>query len=449
VTLVTIALFSWFVYERAEGRIRKDAGLLAELQLAQLIAYVDAHPGALEEWRVFAERQANGADPEIRLGIQLFHADGRPVAAIGAAALTTIPLPPHVVLGKTDPEMREVDVGWGYPYYVLAGRGTHGAVQVMIYSRPFARTAAGIRDAFLSALPVLGLLTAAFGYLLSRGSLRPIAAITRSARRISTRQLAEKIPTTGSGDELDELAHTLNDMLSRIREGVDRVRQFSVDAAHQLRTPLTAMQNQLDVTLTKERTPMEYRSVLADLLLQVDRLADTVNAMLRLAQSEGGLDATHSVRVEIDSLLEDVADFFLALADERGVELVVAAESKGAVRGDPSWLHQLFANLVHNAIQYTPEGGRVDVLARPASGEEIVVRVRDTGPGMTEEDRAIAFARMQRGSASESSEGVGVGLALAREIARAHGGAIEIESALGRGTTFVVRLPLADPVAPQ
>lgn len=442
--LITTSLFAWFVYERAESRIRKDAGLLAELQLAQIIAYVDAHPGAFEEWRVFADRLANGADPELRLGVQLFHPDGRPLASVGAAGLTTIPLPAHVVLGKTDPEMREVDVGWGYPYFVLAGRGAHGAVQVMIYSRPFARTSASIRDSFLSALPVLALITAGFGYLLSRGSLRPIAAITRGARRISTRQLDEKIPTTGSGDELDELAHTLNDMLARIRDGVDRVQQFSVDAAHQLRTPLTAMRNQLDVTLAKERTPEQHRQVLADLLLQVDRLSDTVNAMLRLAQSEGGLDSTHSVRVEIDPLLEDVCDFFVALADENGIELSVEAECKGAVRGDPSWLHQLLANLIHNAIQYTPTGGRVAVDARP-DGEDAVIRVRDTGPGMTADDREIAFARKQRGSAAEESEGTGVGLALAREIARAHGGSIEIDTAPGRGTCFVVRLPLADP----
>jgi heavy metal sensor kinase len=446
--LITTSIFAYFVYERAEERIRKDAGLLAELQLAQLIAYVDSHPGAIEEWRAFADRQAQGADPELRVGIQLFQPDGQPVAAVGAAGLTTIPLPSQVVLGKTDPEIREVDVGWGYPYFVLAGRGVHGAVQVMIYSRPFARTSASIRDSFLSALPVLALITAGFGYLLSRGSLRPIATINRTARRISTRQLDEKIPTTGSGDELDELAQTLNEMLTRIREGVDRVRHFSVDAAHQLRTPLTAMHNQLDVTLAKERTPAEHRLVLADLLLQVDRLSDTVNAMLRLAQSEGGLDTSHSVRVEVDSLLEDVVDFFQALADESGIELTVEAESKGAVRGDPSWLHQLFANLIHNAIQYTPQGGRVDVSARPSS-DELVVRVRDTGPGMTEADREIVFARLQRGSAAPAAgEGLGVGLALAREIARAHGGSVEVESALGQGSVFIVRLPLADPLPP-
>jgi signal transduction histidine kinase len=191
-----------------------------------------------------------------------------------------------------------------------------------------------------------------------------------------------------------------------------------------------------------ERTPEEYRAVLGDILHQVVRLSDTVNAMLRLAQSEGGLDASHTVRVAIDSLIEEVVDFFAALAEERGVEISAAAESKGTVHGDPMWLHQLFANLIHNALQYTPEGGSVIVEARPAAGE-VHVRVRDTGPGMSEADRAIAFSRFQRGSASSRGEGLGLGLALAREIARAHGGSIEIESPSGRGSVFAVRLPLA------
>jgi two-component system sensor histidine kinase BaeS len=202
------------------------------------------------------------------------------------------------------------------------------------------------------------------------------------------------------------------------------------------------MQGELDVTLAKERTPDEYRVVLGNLLQQVVKLADTVNAMLRLAQSEGGLDAAHTVRVEIDSLLEDVADFFAVLAEERGVELVTAAESKGAVRGDPTWLHQLFANLVHNALQYTPAGGSVTIEARPANGEALV-RVRDTGPGLSEADRAIAFSRFERGSASANGAGLGLGLALAHEIARAHGGSIELERNTGRGAVFAVRLPLA------
>ena len=440
--LITTTAFSAYVYHRAEQRIEQDAALLMELQLAQLIEHMDASPGSVGEWREFAQLLASSADPELRLGVAFFDPSGRRLISIGAASMKEVPLPKRVLLGKSDPGVREVDVGWGDPYLVLSGRGDQGIAQLMVYSRPFARSAAGVRDAFASALPVLVLVTAALGYLLSRGSLRPIATITRSARRISTRRLDEKIPTTGAGDELDELASTLNDMLDRIREGVERMRRFSGDAAHQLRTPLNAMQSELDVTLAKERTPAEYGVVLGDLRHQVVTLSDTVNAILRLAQSEGGLDPAHTVLVAIDPLLEDVVDFFAVMAEERGIELVAAAESKGAVRGDPTWLHQLFANLIHNALQYTPEGGRVEVEARPAS-TEVLVHVRDTGPGMSEADRAIAFSRFQRGSASASGEGLGLGLALAREIARAHGGSIEIEAPTGRGAVFAVRLPLA------
>ena len=442
VMLITTSAFSAYVYHRAEQRINKDSRLLMELQLAQLIEHMDATPGAVGEWREFADRQASSGDPELRIGIDYFDPAGQRLVSVGAAAMMEVPLPKRVLMGKADPGVREVEVGWGYPYLVLSGRGDQGIAQLMVYSRPFARSAAAIRDAFWTAAPVMLLVTALLGYLLSRGSLRPIATITRSARRISSQRLDEAIPTTGSGDELDELAGTLNDMLARIREGMERMRHFSGDAAHQLRTPLNAMQGELDVTLAKERTPAEYRVVLGDFLHQVVTLSDTVNAMLRLAQSEGGLDAAHTVRVEIDSLLEDVGDFFAVLAEERGIELVVAAESKGAVRGDPTWLHQLFANLVHNALQYTPEGGRVTIEARPAS-DEVRVRVRDTGPGMSEADRAIAFSRFERGSAAAKGAGLGLGLALAREIARAHGGSIEIERPARRGAVFAVRLPLA------
>ena len=219
--LVTTSALSAYVYHRAEQRIDKDAGLLMELQLAQLIEHMDATPGAIGEWREFAERQASSGDPELRLGVEYFDPDGRLLVSAGIASMLNIPLPKRVLMGRSDPGPREVDAGWSYPYLALSGRGEQGIAQVVIYSRPFARSAATIRDAFWTAAPVMLLVTALLGYLLSRGSLRPIAAIARSARRISTRRLDEQIPTTGSGDELDQLATTLNEMLDRIREGVD------------------------------------------------------------------------------------------------------------------------------------------------------------------------------------------------------------------------------------
>jgi heavy metal sensor kinase len=438
VMLVTASAFSAYVYERAERGIEKDAKTLVKLQLAQVLEYMAEHPGDHAGWAAFAQRQVGAADPDLRLGIAIYAPDGRVVHEAGSAFGAGVPLPPRELQG----ELREVDLGRNYKFLALARGEEQGTAQVLVYSRLFARSAARVRDAFVGALPVLLLLTTGLAWWLSRGSLRPIADMTRSARRISASQLDETIPRTGSGDELDELAATLNDMLGRVREGVERVKRFSVDAAHQLRTPLTAIQNEIEVTLGKDRSEREYRVVLEDLLVQVATLSETVNGMLRLAQSEGELDGTHRQRVDVDALLEEVVEFFVALAEERGVELTTSGECKAAVSGDPIWLHQLFANVLHNALKYTPEGGRVEVAAN-ATDEEVVVAVHDDGAGLTEEDRAIVFARFQRGSASSAGDGMGLGLALAREIVRAHRGAIDVESTPGAGSTFTVRLPRA------
>ena len=438
VMLFTASAFSAYVYERAERGIEKDAKTLVKLQLAQVLEFMEEHPGNPTEWTAFAQRQVGAADPDLRLGISIFDTDGEVVHEAGSAFGAGVGLPPEELLG----ELREVDLGRNYKFLALARRGEQGTVQVLVYSRLFARSAARVRDAFVGALPVLLLLTAGLGWWLSRGSLRPIADMTRAARRITANQLDETIPRTGSGDELDQLAATLNDMIARVREGMERVKRFSVDAAHQLRTPLTAIQNEIEVTLAKDRSEREYRVVLEDMLVQVATLSETVDGMLRLAQSEGGLDRAHRKRIEVDALVEEVVEFFAALAEERSIDLQVTSESKASVVGDPTWLHQLFANILHNALKYTPEGGRVAVAAT-ADDTEVAISVRDDGVGMTEEDRARVFARFQRGSASSAGDGMGLGLALAREIARAHGGVIEVESAPGKGSTFTVRLPRA------
>lgn len=438
VMLFTASAFSAYVYERAERGIEKDAKTLVKLQLAQVLEFMEEHPGNPTEWTAFAQRQVGAADPDLRLGISIYDTKGEVVHEAGSAFGAGVGLPPEDLLG----ELREVDLGRNYKFLALARRGEQGTVQVLVYSRLFARSAARVRDAFVGALPVLLLLTAGLGWWLSRGSLRPIADMTRAARRITANQLDETIPRTGSGDELDQLAATLNDMIARVREGMERVKRFSVDAAHQLRTPLTAIQNEIEVTLAKDRSEREYRVVLEDMLVQVATLSETVDGMLRLAQSEGGLDRAHRKRIEVDALVEEVVEFFAALAEERSIELQVTSESKASVVGDPTWLHQLFANILHNALKYTPEGGRVSVAAT-ADDTEVAVSVRDDGVGMTEEDRQRVFARFQRGSASSAGDGMGLGLALAREIARAHGGVIDVESAPGKGSTFTVRLPRA------
>jgi heavy metal sensor kinase len=295
------------------------------------------------------------------------------------------------------------------------------------------------------ALPITLVVTAGLGWLLARGSLRPIQRITQTARRIGGAHLYETVPTSGSGDELDQLAVTLNEMIARIRESMERVRRFSGDAAHEIRTPLAAIRSQVEVTLERHRDAEEYEQVLRHVLDEVERLGAGTDAMLRLAQSEGGLDPARRTPVDLSALLADVVAFFEPLAAESDVKLELDLRPTGPVAGDPSWLHQLFANLVHNAIKFTPAGGSVRVgLAPEPEGAAVVASVRDTGAGIPADELGRIFERFHKVDASRSQVGFGLGLSLAREIAKAHGGSIEVESRLGRGSVFRVTLPLGE-----
>jgi signal transduction histidine kinase len=171
-------------------------------------------------------------------------------------------------------------------------------------------------------------------------------------------------------------------------------------------------------------------------------MAEEIDAMLRLARSEGGLPASRRRECDLASLLHTVVGFFEPLAADGGVELALDPGSEVTVQGDASWLTQMFSNLLSNAIKYTPKGGRVTVVWRAENGA-VVVRVADTGPGIGAEHADAVFERFHRGRVSAGSPGFGLGLPIAREIARAHGGEVEVERSTEAGTTLLVRLPTA------
>ena len=328
----------------------------------------------------------------------------------------------------------------------MSAKAPEGYLQTAVYSRRFDRHRAFIADGLFVAIPIALFVTVGLGWLLARSSLRPIRRMNSTAQRISVTNLDAHVPTTGSGDELDQLAATLNSMLDRIRASVGRIRRFNADAAHELRTPLAAIRNQIEVTLEKTRSEAEYERVLGQLLDEVDRLGSGTDAMLRLAQSEAGLDPEMSAELDVGSLLSDVVDFFDPLASEADVKLELHVDpGVPPVVGDAGWLHQLFANLVHNAIKFTPSGGSVSVAVKAGPNSEgAVVEVHDTGVGIESDRLQGIFERFSKEDASRSEEGFGLGLSLAREIARAHGGSIAVESEPGVGSTFRVTLPIEE-----
>jgi heavy metal sensor kinase len=448
VMLLAVSLLAAYTYWRIEDRFQREARFVVDLQLKELADALESTSADDPSFRAMVESSAEVAGPDLKLGLQVFDAAGRLKLAAGSLQDFTLALPESLPADLDDRVARVVSFpsDQKYPYLVVTRRlPDGGSVQGAIYLRRFVRNARSVRDIYFWTLPLAVIFTLALGSWLVRGSLRPIASITRAARRTSGTHLEERVPTTGSGDELDELGNTLNEMMDRIRSSVERMQRFSANAAHELRTPLSALRSRLEVTLEQDRTQDEYRKALAETAEQVAALSESVHAMLRLAQSEAGLRPEHRVPVQVGALVREVVEFFEPLAAEQGLSLVLDRSAESELAGEPAWLHQCFANLVDNAIRYTPEGGsiRVDVDLEDG-GAALVVHVADTGIGIDVAERELIFEPYHRvrGANARTGPGAGLGLALAREIARAHGGDVSVESEPGRGSTFHVRLPL-------
>jgi len=437
--LVTLAAYSIYAYTRVYQQASHDGRLLLTLQAAEVAGQLQQTSTTIEESVDFVSN-VSVVDPHLKISVQVVDLSGRQRYASGIFEEHEIDVPGDFETGPEDSFFYEIDLGQEYPYWVLAVKTLEDTIQVGTYSREFVRPLKQLRIFLVTTVPLVFMVTFVLGWWLARTSLRPLAEITETAAHITGSQLDARIPLTGSGDEIDRLAETLNDMARRIGKNLAKLRHFSADAAHQLRTPLTALRSQLEVTLETETMTPELRQVLTDTLAEIEKLADAVTSMLQLASSEAGLDPGRRVPVSLENLLDSVIDFYGPLADEQGLCLRRQGTSQATVHGDISWLRQLFGNLVENALQHTSPGGRIDVEIERV-GDTALVRVRDTGSGIKEEDLERVFDRFFRVLSPDAPTGAGLGLTVAYQIARAHGGEISAESTVGKGSTFTVSLP--------
>ncbi len=301
------------------------------------------------------------------------------------------------------------------------------------------------RSRFL--LILLGLIPPALGgagvggWFLARRALAPVDTMVTTARAIEAEDLSRRIEAADSPDELGRLAAVLNAMLARLERAFTAVKHFSADAAHELRTPLTILKGELEVALRSPPTPDEYRSVLASCLEEVDRLSALVTDLLFLARSDSGNMSIARTPVNLAAVLRDVCTALGALARTAHIPFQHDAPTELWTRGSETMLFRLMFNLGENAIKYTPEGGTV-TLTLESYGTEAYLSVRDTGAGIAAEEQPHIFDRFYRADPARSRGGSGLGLALARSIALAHGGHIRVESRVGQGSCFTVRLPL-------
>ena len=301
--------------------------------------------------------------------------------------------------------------------------------------------------AMAAVLPLALLLASGGGWLLARRALQPVDRMTEAARRISAAQLSARLETTGTNDELERLAETLNAMLSRLDAAFSQARQLSADASHELQTPLTILKGELEVALRAPRSPEEYQRVLASALEECERLASLVDGLLLLARADAGVLRMERQPVDLALLVEEVGAQVRLLADAHALTLCYGLVEPLIMQGDHAHLRRLLLNLVDNSLKYTPPGGQV-TLTMQRQDTWAALRVSDTGIGLSPDEQGHIFQRFYRAANAQvqEAEGAGLGLCIAYSIAQAHGGYMQVESAPGRGSTFTVFLPLSDAV---
>jgi heavy metal sensor kinase len=300
------------------------------------------------------------------------------------------------------------------------------------------------RNYLLMFAPLLLLVAAGGGYWLSRRALSPVDALVRTAREVRGTNLSNRLQKLETGDELQRLSDTLNEMLDRIESAFLRITEFTADASHELRTPVSLIRTEAELALRRSRGEPEYKEALRHILLEAERTTVLIEQLLSLARTDSGRESLCLQSVDLRQTLRSVVDGWQQVATVRNLQFSASLDAPEVfVLGDDTLLRRLADILLDNALKYTPSPGSVQ-LSLESRGESAVVTVQDSGIGIAEEEQSKIFERFYRvdRARSRAQGGAGLGLAIAQWITTQHRGAITVESRPGHGTTFRIELPM-------
>ncbi len=286
------------------------------------------------------------------------------------------------------------------------------------------------------------LLASLGGYFIARGSLQPIASMVGQARKITSESLGERLPVRNPYDELGQLAAVFNQTLERLERSFGELKRFTADASHELRTPLTALRTVGEVALAQRNSPVSFRETIGSMLEEAQRLNDLIESLLALARMEGGKVAITREWIILVDLASDVRESLNVLALESHQTITVMGDSGLTTAADRLLLRQALMNIVHNAVRYAPPHTTITVRASRGQGFD-TLEVVDQGPGIALEHVPKIFDRFYRveSSRSRTGGGTGLGLAIAKWSVECQGGRIEVQSELGKGSTFRILFP--------
>lgn len=390
--------------------VPRDSSLFGQLGIYYQ-SRLDASPGAEEIIALPRVRELRAEATAVILGSQPAGCNGTPDNHLQCAWLVTNRR--HVVVG------------------VVAMQGSLAAV---------VQSENELRTAIIIGVPVSVLIALIGGWMLASRALSPIEQLRLTAQSITATDLSRRIGMQRD-DELGRLAKTLDEMIAGLDSAFNEQRRLTADVSHELRTPLSVIQAQTSLALKRDRTPQEYAAVLNSIQEESERMSKIVEDLLLLARAEAGQEVLEHDPVRLDVITRWAVEHVRGMAQDRQITLSMSLKPV-MVTGDSGRLRQMVLNLVHNAIKYTDAGGAVRV--RVVGKEEMAaLTVADTGAGIDESSLPHIFERFYVADRSRAERGSGLGLSIVHWIVVAHGGAIDVRSKAGAGSTFTVSLPVA------
>ncbi len=445
---IRLRLTAWYATALLAGLALFGAGMWIALE-QRLVAGVDLRLAQ----RIQGLQTALGPDAEIKTRAQLQQElsefvrevpDGSLVQLRDSAGTAMLPVPDQAVFPSLHEGRYTIDIRkrrFRVASGPLTAAGERYTALVALSLDEVGAILDDFRRLLLWMIPAVLGLACLGGYWLSSRALAPVDAITTVAKTISVQNLSRRIASPHTGDELQRMAETWNEVLDRLESSVQRIRQFTSDASHELRTPLTLIRATADLALRREREPEEYRASLRQVSSEAEHMTALTEQLLTLARAD-----THGLEMaltatDLNPLVNSVVEQNTALALEKGVTLRARTAAQPAVAAaDTAGLRRVLLILVDNALKHTPAGGSV-TLSAALDGDCVVLAVEDTGEGIPADALPHLFERFYRADeARGSGNGFGLGLAIAQTIAAAHGTRIVVESTPGAGARFSLAL---------